>query len=72
MKLEARADLVAWELFIAGFNGKHVLLSDVRVASDVLCLYTDAVSIKGFAECLETSGLSILGQLKSPIYILIF
>ena len=45
---EARADLADWELFMTGFNGKHVLLSDYWVA-DILCLYTNAASTKGFA-----------------------
>ena len=49
---EARADLAAWELFMSGFNGKHVLLSDDWVASDVLLLYTDAAASKGFAAVL--------------------
>ena len=46
---EARADLAAWEIFMSGFNGKHVLLSGDWVASDILRLYTDAASTKGFA-----------------------
>ena len=49
---EARADLAAWALFMSGFNGKHVLLSDNWVASDVLLLYTDAAASKGFAAVL--------------------
>ncbi|MEW8547651.1 MAG: reverse transcriptase domain-containing protein, partial [Candidatus Thiodiazotropha sp.] len=46
---KAKADLAAWELFMSGFNGKHVLLNDDWVPSDNLCLYTDAASTKGFA-----------------------
>lgn len=46
---DAKADLAAWKLFMAGFNGKRVLLSDDWVASDAFCLYTDAASTKGFA-----------------------
>lgn len=46
---EARADLAAWELFMKGFNGKRMFLSEDWLASDALRLYTDAASTKGFA-----------------------
>ena len=49
---EARADLIAWELFMDGFNGKRMFLSDDWLVSDALQLYTDAT--KGFAAVFGT------------------
>lgn len=46
---EARADILAWKIFIDSFNGKSVFLDDKWVSSDHLKLYTDASGSIGYA-----------------------
>lgn len=46
---EARADILAWYNFMSGFNGKSMFMFDNWVSSDVIRLYSDAASTKGFA-----------------------
>ena len=46
---EARADLSAWHIFLASFNGRALFLDTNSVPSDTIKLYTDASSNHGFA-----------------------
>ncbi len=46
---EARADLHAWSLFIAHFNGRAMLLPELWLSSSTLHLYSDASGTLGFA-----------------------
>ena len=64
LSVEARADIVAWQIFIESFNGRTFFLSNIVETSEKLQLYTDASDLgMGVFSNLPLNGLNITSQL---------